>query len=176
VKLFKNDSGKVSGNQWTQRWSGTEPHIINDTDWASPQVRTLEITQDYTTRPIVIVVRKFVPQPGDQLHRRWVDGGIEKKAQIPPYAVADLETTIQTYKTYINEEGPAHFHSALNPADHLIWETYSMAIHTSNYTSVSSIVSNNVEDCLHQCEVGTREKAFKNGSSPLGRNSHQHDI
>jgi hypothetical protein len=135
--MFKNDSGKVGGNQWTQRWSGTEPHIISDSDWVSDEVRTIQITQDYTTRPLSIVVKRFKPQQGDQLYRRWVDNGVEKRAQIPSYAVANIETVIQTYKTYINEEGPAHFHSILNPSDHLIWETYSMAIHTSNYASVS---------------------------------------
>lgn len=134
MKLFK--SSVVPGLEWTNRWAGASDFDrINQ--WSDTDVRIVQVTQDFTARPLTLVVRRFIPQAGDALHRKWADGKTIKRVLLPPYAIENMELAIQTYKQYINDEGTEFFHNLLDPTEKLIWDTYSMAIHTSNNALVS---------------------------------------
>jgi hypothetical protein len=104
--------------------------------WSDAEIRTIEITQDYSPQPLVIQVRKFIPLEGDMLSRSWVHGSIQKSVMLPPYAIANLKETLKTYKEYITKEGTEFFCSTLDRNDRLIWETYSTAINFSNDSKV----------------------------------------
>jgi hypothetical protein len=107
--------------------------------WSDAEIRTIEITQDYSPRPLVVQVRKFNPLEGDMLSRSWVHGSIKKSVMLPPYAIANLKETLKTYKEYINNEGTEFFCSTLDRNDRLIWETYGTAIKLSNDSKVRTM-------------------------------------
>jgi hypothetical protein len=110
---------------------------MNDiSTWSDSEVRTVEITQDFSLNPLVLRVRKFTPVEGDMLSRSWVHGSIKKSVMLPPYAIESLKDAERSYKEYIDKEGAQFFVSTLNRNDKLIWGTYDMAINASNHSMV----------------------------------------
>lgn len=95
------------------------------------------MTQDFSPRPMVINVRRFIPLESDMLHRSWAHGAVKKSVTLPPYAFANMRAALQTYLDYINQEGSEHFNSILDRDDKLLRETYSAAIKASNSAMVS---------------------------------------
>ena len=104
--------------------------------WSDSEIRTIEVTQDYSPNPLVLRVRRFTPLEGDMLTRSWTHGSIRKSVLLPPYAIESLKDAEKTYKEYINKEGTQFFFSTLDRNDKLIWETYYMATNASNYSMV----------------------------------------
>jgi hypothetical protein len=133
VRLFREGSFAI-GHEWSHRFSGKK--MTNITAWASPEVKTIYVTQDYGGSAIAFAVREFIPLEGDMLHRQWADGGVVKKVPIPNYAVVDMGAALQAHKDHIVSDGPKYFISALKKDDKLVWDTYSMAIHYSKAAQV----------------------------------------
>jgi hypothetical protein len=104
--------------------------------WSDSEVRTIEITQDFSPNPLALRVRKFTPVEGDMLSRSWVHGSIKKSVMLPPYAIESLKEAERSYKQYIDKEGTQFFLSTLDRDDKLIWGTYDMAINASNHSMV----------------------------------------
>lgn len=49
-------------------------------------------------------VRKYEPQPGDEVDKKWVDAqGRQKSIQIPHYAIADVQQYVKEFRIYIDE-------------------------------------------------------------------------
>jgi len=135
ARLFKQ--GYLPGRVWTTRFQTME---LNDIDnWDSSEVKTIQITYDYSPRPLVLQVRKFKPQEGDLLHRSWKHGGVKKSVSIPPYAIASFEAAEKTYEDYINQDGEYVFDTTIDKSSGLLRETMSAAIKASNHAMVSSI-------------------------------------
>jgi hypothetical protein len=132
VRMFK--LGNVPGHEWTKRWANAKVHNI--TGWASPELRNIKITQGYSKKALTLVVRWFKPMPGDKLSRTWADGNIKKSVELPPYAIVDLSAATQTYKDYINQEGPQFLNSILSYEVNLLRGTYNQAIYESNHVMV----------------------------------------
>lgn len=106
--------------------------------WSDDEVRTIEITQDYSPKPLVLRVRRFAPVEGDMLSRSWSHRSIKKSVMLPPYAIENLKVAERTYKEYINKEGTQFFFSTLDKNNKLIWETYIMATGASNVLMVGN--------------------------------------
>src|SRR5687768_4664569 len=98
IKLFKHV--QVQGYEWTQRWK--DNIVDNISSYASAETKTIQISEGYTTKPVRLRVRRFVPQIGDKLHRTWVHDGHKKSVPIPPYAIIDLDEAQQAYHEHIN--------------------------------------------------------------------------
>jgi hypothetical protein len=113
-----------------------DPHDLST--WSDSEIKTIQITQDYSPRPLTLRVRKFVPVEGDILSRTWWSCDIKKSVILPSYAIASLKEAEKSYIQYINNEGTQFFLSTLNLNDRLVWETYSMAISASNSSMVST--------------------------------------
>jgi len=110
---------------------------LNDIDnWNSPEVKTIQITYDYSDRPLTLQVRQFKPHEGDMLHRSWKHDGVKKSVLLPPYAIASFEAAEKIYKDYINQEGDKFFYSTIDGNNKLLWETMSAAIKASNHAMV----------------------------------------
>lgn len=133
VRLFREGSF-AAGREWSHRWSGQK--MENIVNWASSNIKTIYVTQDYGDSAIAVQVRKFVPVQGDMLHRQWADGSTIKSVPIPNYAIVDMEAALHAYKDHIVNDGPKYFKSALNFKDKLLWDTYSVAIDYSTTASV----------------------------------------
>ncbi len=111
--------------------------LNNIENWYSPEVKTIQITYDYSPRPLALPVRKFKPHDGDMLHRSWKYGGVKKSVLLPPYAIASFEAAEKIYKDYINQDGSQFFASTIDRNNRLLWETMSAAIKASDYAMVS---------------------------------------
>jgi hypothetical protein len=134
VELFR--TGFAPGRVWTRRWLDQSYKDIDS--WQTPELRAIQITQDFSLTPLTVHVRKFVPKEGDMLHKGWVDRttGARKSVILPPYAFANLSATEQVYMDFINQQGIMFFKNGLDPSNKLVWETYSAAITASDHAVV----------------------------------------
>ncbi|KAI0482334.1 hypothetical protein GGR56DRAFT_663312 [Xylariaceae sp. FL0804] len=125
VKLFK-PAGQVKGYEWTTRW--VEGLADNISQWASPEIRLVEVSEGYTKQRVTLSVRPFIPQDGDKLDRTWVYNGVMKTARIPAYAISSLDGVKELYDRYIEEGLQECCKSVLSKRDPLLRLTYGMAI------------------------------------------------
>lgn len=115
---------------------------MNDVSlWADAEIKTIQITQDYSPNPIVLHVRKFIPVEGDSLLRKWKHAGVAHSVKLPPYAIESLKEVERTYRDYIAREGMHFFMNTLEKGDPLIWDTYSMAINASKNHMVGNTLT-----------------------------------
>lgn len=123
LTLYK--TGQVPGYEWTQRWTkGTSDPIKL---WASSEIRTVEISVQFSTMRLSLKVRRFVPQEGDKLERTWAYRGTKKSALIPPYALIDIEAGTAEYTTYIRNSMKEMFMIMLGDQDAILYRTYLLA-------------------------------------------------
>ncbi|KAH8675648.1 hypothetical protein BX600DRAFT_179924 [Xylariales sp. PMI_506] len=123
VKLFK--PGPVTGHEWTRRWvEGIADDIAL---WASSETRNVCVTEGYTSRPVVLRVREFIPQDGDVLERSWFHRGEKKSVTVPPFAIVNLEEAKAAYTNHINERTKECCQRVISHKDKLILATYALA-------------------------------------------------
>lgn len=125
VRLSK--PGQVQGYEWTTRWK--DSIVVDDIGvWASSEIRTIQVTEGYTSRYVKLEVRQFVPQKGDKTARTWFEGGVKKSAEIPPYAIVDLEKAKDAYDDYIRRGLEECCMKILDREEQLLWSTYALAL------------------------------------------------
>lgn len=134
VRLFK--PGQVRGFEWTRRWH--DSIVENISSWASDEIKVIKVSEGYTSRPVELRVRRFVPQDGDKLDRSWVVNGVKKSVAIPPYAIVDLDAARKAYAEHIERGIVECFKAVLRPGDGLLWRTYAMAWKMSQDPTVSN--------------------------------------
>jgi hypothetical protein len=166
ARLFKQ--GYLPGHVWTTRFQTME---LNDIDnWNSTEVKTIQITYDYSPQPLTLQVRKFKPHEGDMLHRSWKHGSVKKSVLLPPYAIASFEAAEKIYQDYINQNGSEFFASTIDRNNRLLWETMSAAIKASNHAMVSFYFYMSIlNDSPNTSTDRTRKASAQNGPSTLGR-------
>ncbi|ETS87577.1 hypothetical protein PFICI_01405 [Pestalotiopsis fici W106-1] len=124
VRLFK--PGNVKGHEWTRRW--TEGIADDISNWASPEVRMLCVTEGYGTRPVRLRVREFIPQEGDKLERSWVYQGTKKSVRIPAFAIVNLDEAKTIYTEHIANELKECCRNVLSDKHQLLRGTYGFAL------------------------------------------------
>lgn len=166
IRLFREGS-YAAGREWSHRWSSN--NMDNITQWASSELKKIEVTQDYGQTSLTFTVREFVPIEGDMLHRQWFDGGVTKSVKIANYAIVDMAAALQAHRDFILSQGPLLFKSVLDYNDRLLWDTYDTAIWFSNESKVCDLKAcvENSANCFFKSVVG-RKRAFANGSSTMG--------
>lgn len=132
MKLFK--SGQVKGHEWTRRWrEGVADDIAH---WASAETKRVQVTEGYTTQPVELRVRQFVPQEGDSLKRTWVYEGQKKEVSIPPYAIVNLEEAKAAYDDYLRSGVFECCQALLAHKEKILLGTYMSAMkHASDMTT-----------------------------------------
>lgn len=124
MKLFK--PGQVKGFEWTRRWA---EGIADDiSQWASSDTKNVCVTEGYTSRPVQLRVRRFIPQEGDALERTWVYNGTRKSVMIPPYAIVNIDEAKAAYTEHINQGVNECCKRIVSNKDKLIWGTYGLAL------------------------------------------------
>ena len=112
--------------------------LVDITDWASNEIRTIEVTQVFLNAPYKLEVRKFLPVEGDLIEERWSDErGIIKTHTIPPFALANMEMTSQSIQKFIDENISKYIIGAVGSLNPLLWNTYLMAFKYSKKAVVS---------------------------------------
>jgi hypothetical protein len=129
IRLFK--PGQTTRLEWTQRWP--DKKLKDIATWASPETKIIRTTEGFSSVPLKLEVREFVPLEGDVLHRHWfVSDGSKKSVPVPAYAIVNVDTAQEAYLEYINRGGPEFFKGWLKGKDDLLVRTYSAAIEASN--------------------------------------------
>lgn len=126
---------------WTKRWNAMK--IVDICDWASDELKTVEITQGFGHASYKLQFRRFVPQRGDTLHESWVNDSVERVHGIPPYAMADMREAERELKAYVDRSVAEHLFSLFprNKSDHFLWDNYLAAFHWAAEAPVSTIRS-----------------------------------
>lgn len=129
IRIFK--PGQLPELQWTQRWPDSKLKDI--TEWASPEIRRIRTTEGFSSVPLELEVRKFVPKEGDVLERHWwTPGRIKKSVSVPAFAISNVNAARKAYDDYINQGGAEFFNGWLKDRDELLVKTYSAAIEAAN--------------------------------------------
>ena len=111
----------------------------NISNWASDEIRVIKVSEGYTSTPVELRVRRFIPQDGDKLERSWVVNGVKKSVAIPPYAIVDLDAAKKAYAQHIDRGIKECVTAVLTPQeDDFLRRTYVMAWTKSQDPSVSA--------------------------------------
>ncbi|KAI1334274.1 hypothetical protein F5Y15DRAFT_402168 [Xylariaceae sp. FL0016] len=110
---------------FSQRWKSMD--LVDITDWADDEVRSIQISQSFLHAPYEVRVRKFIPMPGDMLEEKWTDrNGKSVTFAVPPYGIVNMEEAGQSLLGMIEREAGNYLNSTVGRlgGDQLIWETY----------------------------------------------------
>ena len=112
---------------WTTRYNSMEAQ--NMTDWASDEVKNLQLSHKIKNASYTLKVRKFVPMPDDMLFETWFDESVGefKRHDIEPYAVVDMEDLHREMQRYVNNNIAQFIVGVVGLSDEMLWKTYEMA-------------------------------------------------
>lgn len=98
--------------------------LVDIVDWASDELRIIDLTQVIVNAPYSVVVRKFVPQDGDMLEEEWSKDGRAQKHAIPPYALANMQSTALMLEGWMTSQVWCYVLGIVFHLDFFIWSTY----------------------------------------------------
>lgn len=102
--------------------------LVDITEWADEEIRTINISLDFLYAPLEVRVRRFVPMEGDLLDEIWVgkDGNPTRFA-VPPYAILCMTEAASSMAQMIDKERANFIRSVLDRLDlsneHLLLST-----------------------------------------------------
>ena len=108
--------------------------LVDMTDWASDDIRTILISQVSDDAPFALVVRRFIPREGDRLEKRWHKDGVERRFPVPPYAIVNMKEAAESIDTMITHNQHLYLDNLLKrrSEDHsgdFLWQTYMFAFY-----------------------------------------------
>jgi hypothetical protein len=95
--------------------------------WKSPEIKSIEVSHGFCQDPIKLKVRKFVPEDGDVLERKWVDGEVLKTKRVEPYAIENMARAVEEVRRYISANVGSCLTTFLDDRDKLVRDTYLLA-------------------------------------------------
>jgi hypothetical protein len=113
--------------------------VVDITDWASHEIKTIRITQDVDDNAYDLQVRKFVPQLGDHLQRRWKTKGVDQSFECTPYGIADTQQAGKTLAEFADRTLKSSIDFYISENEPFLFKTYCMAYHHSQTAEVSII-------------------------------------
>ncbi|KAL2826070.1 hypothetical protein BDW59DRAFT_67050 [Aspergillus cavernicola] len=141
---------------FSRRWQSME--VIDITEWASPEVKTITLSQIYVNAPYNVQVRRIVPMEGDMLDMTWVSGRFIRRQRMPEYALADMEGAANTLKWLTSNHVGQYILGTVGHLDLLIWTTYFFAFrHQAKAKPAREKAL--IEDCL-RFWVGCRKISY----------------
>jgi hypothetical protein len=114
--------------------------LINITDWASPEIKTITVSQIYVKAPYNVQVRKFIPAEGDMLDLTWASGPYVRRHRMPQYALADMEGAAETLQWLTSNYVGRYIKDTVGELDLLIWTTYFFAFRYQAKAKVSAVL------------------------------------
>jgi len=109
--------------------------VVDLTGWASPVIKTIEISQGFGTG-YKVEVREFIPEEGDLRYEVWSHNGVRQYHKTPDWAIADMAKMSEIMKKSAVEDIGPYITHLINPSDALLWNTYWMAYKHSKEASV----------------------------------------
>ncbi|KAI1506264.1 hypothetical protein F5X99DRAFT_415506 [Biscogniauxia marginata] len=110
---------------FSRRWQNMD--LVDITDWASNEVKTVVISQIFLDAPYEVEVREFIPVEGDMLEAVWKSGSVVKRQQIPHYALSDMKKTAIMLEQFIDANIATYISGVAYNMDVLFWKTYKFA-------------------------------------------------
>ncbi|KAL7624808.1 hypothetical protein AAE478_004022 [Parahypoxylon ruwenzoriense] len=93
---------REGGLNLTKRWTGVRMKDLGPKDWASAEVRRIQVTIGCRRFPLELSVRRFHPNSLDVTWKHWVDPkGNKRRIDIEPFALADITKTAREYDEYV---------------------------------------------------------------------------
>jgi hypothetical protein len=111
--------------------------MVNITEWASPEVKTVHLSQGFLDSTFELKVKQFIPVEGDLLERDWAVGSTRRACRTAPYAIANLSEAAHEILRFIDKNAISYIKDDLDPSDELIWSTYAMAYKYAKSAKVS---------------------------------------
>jgi hypothetical protein len=125
-ELFRR--GKGPGLEFTTRWPTMALRDLADHEWASDEVRTIQVMSDVSPIPIQLKVRRFQPQKGDSTHRGWMDNNrVKRFTKTTPWAIVNMHAAMETMREYINDNIFSCVEYFLRGSDEWVQSTYNYA-------------------------------------------------
>ncbi|KAJ3544754.1 hypothetical protein NM208_g2887 [Fusarium decemcellulare] len=158
---------------FSQRWQSMD--LVDITDWASSEIRTIEISLDILHAPSQIKVRKFIPLPGDLLDETWVKDGETIVYRLPTYAIANMNEAADSIAQMVEREASNYLWNTVGSLerDSLIWETYLAAFRRANTApslEEQILLFNTLRLWIH-CRIGSHAEHIvgddKLGAKPI---------
>lgn len=128
------DQAACPRSSWTVRWKTMD--VIDIQTWASERIRTINVTQDVAGLAFDIKVRRFIPEPGDALARKWKTNGVEQSFECAPYGVADMAEAGRTVALFVDTTLDDQLAFYIDESDKLMRDTYMMALRYSRIAEV----------------------------------------
>ncbi|KAK0669846.1 hypothetical protein QBC41DRAFT_223005 [Cercophora samala] len=113
----------------SRRWQSMDIVDIPSSDWVpSSSIRTIIVRHLNVPTSFEFQVREFTPVEGDKVEDEVTDPvtGRVTKVPLPRFAVADMKTTAERMKGFV-DGNIYNFITATVGRDELLWETYLMA-------------------------------------------------
>jgi hypothetical protein len=110
------------------------------TNWRSPEVKTILVTQDRGSSAFKLHVKEFIPMEGDRLQKDWMHNGVRKVRKLPPYAIADIRAATKEIQNFVDNNAASYIEDDLDESDKLIWNTYSMAFRCARFTQARRLI------------------------------------
>ncbi|KAL3471565.1 hypothetical protein BJX99DRAFT_266617 [Aspergillus californicus] len=141
---------------FSRRWQSMD--LIDITDWASSEVKTITLSQIYVNAPYNVEVRRIVPMEGDMLELTWVSGHRVRRHRMPEYALADMEGAARTLRWLTSNHVGQYILGTVGELDLLVWTTYFFAF---RYQAKAKPPREKalIEDCL-RFWVGCRKISY----------------
>lgn len=121
--------GNAPSLAWSQRWNNKR--MIDVVDWESDEIKSIKVSHGLCQDPIKLEVRKFIPEDGDVLDRKWVDGQTRKTKRVEPYAIVSMSKAAQEVGRYIISNVHSCITTFLEGHDSLVRDTYLLAYERS---------------------------------------------
>lgn len=110
--------------------------VVDISTWASKSIRTINITQDVAGLAYEVKVRRFVPEPGDALARKWKTRGVEQAFHCEPYGIANMAEAGKTLAVFVDATINDQIGYYIDESDKLMRGTYMMAFRYSRIAEV----------------------------------------
>ncbi|KAK3114204.1 hypothetical protein LTR53_007704 [Teratosphaeriaceae sp. CCFEE 6253] len=121
---------------WTRRW--TDMRVVDIAAWASPEIKTISLTQDVGGACYNLHVRQVLPIDGDAFDRSWTTNGIEHTIACAPYAIADMRQTGKDLVAFVDRNMESFIFHCTDETDRLLRNTYTMAYRHMNIVERAS--------------------------------------
>ena len=120
------DKGPHPQHIWTKRWNSMQ--IVEISAWASTEVRTICVTQEVGGTYYELQVKKFIPQDGDSLERKWFSNGEHKSHKCATYAISNMKMAAKTLQRFVQDNIAVTVAHSVDHVDTLLGPAYRIAL------------------------------------------------
>ena len=138
IEVFRR--GPTLEFAWSRRWQNPREQVYGKHLWkpfSKPMVvsrygesgalKTLHLSQGWVPTPLVVKVGEYKVKKGDKQHWEWLDGDQRRTYRMPPFSIADPDSTVQAIEDYLEEHLEEYIDSRLQHATQITKGQFEMA-------------------------------------------------